>query len=159
MAVVTVLNKRQILKKKNNNKASKRLQTQSRPGRWRLLVFPPRRRLAFQGSPDPSEALEYQDIRQSKYFKVGWSTFCFKIQSTVIPAMVQRLFFDIIKQRDHKYATPTSWKQFYVFLATAPTGVLTAGTAGLRWKANLWERFCTFMEKRRCCTIALRELL
>ena len=26
--------------------------------------------------------------------------------STVIPAMVQRLFFDMIKQRDHKYATP-----------------------------------------------------
>ena len=38
-------------------------------------------------------------------------------------------FFDIIKQCDHKYATPPLWKQFYVFLATAPTGVLTAGTA------------------------------
>ena len=46
-------------------------------------------------------------------------------------------FFDIITQRDHKYATPPLWKQFYVFLATAPTGVLTAGTAGLLWKANL----------------------
>ena len=68
--------------------------------------------------------------------------------------MVQRLFFDIMKQRDHKYATPPPWKQFYVFLATAPTGVLTAGTAGLLWKANLWERCCTFMEKRRRCTIA-----
>ena len=49
-------------------------------------------------------------------------------------------FFDIIKQRDHKYATPPPWKQFYVFLATAPTGVLTAGTAELSTKANLWER-------------------
>ena len=46
---------------------------------------------------------------------------------TAISAMVQRLFFDMIKQRDHKYATPPPWKQFYVFLATAPTGVLTAG--------------------------------
>ena len=33
-------------------------------------------------------------------------------------------FFDIINQRDHKYATPPPWKQFYVFLATAPTGVV-----------------------------------
>ena len=54
----------------------------------------------------------------------------FNVNCTVIPAMVQRLFFNIIKQRDHKYATPPPWKQFYVFLATAPTGVLTAGTAG-----------------------------
>ena len=45
--------------------------------------------------------------------------------------MVQRLFFDMIKQRDHTYATPSTEKQFYVFLATAPTGVLTAGTADL----------------------------
>ena len=38
-----------------------------------------------------------------------------------------RLFFsDFIKQRDRKYATPPPWKQFYMFLATAPTGVLTA---------------------------------
>ena len=49
-------------------------------------------------------------------------------QSTVIPAMVQRLFFDMIKQRYRKYATPPPWKQFYVFLATAPTSVLTVGT-------------------------------
>ena len=63
-------------------------------------------------------------------------------------------FFDIIKQRDHKYATQSWSKQFYVFLATAPTGVLTAGTAGLLWKAHLWERCGTFMEKRRRCTIA-----
>ena len=41
-----------------------------------------------------------------------------------------------------------------MFLATAPTGVLTAGTAGLLRKANLWERCCTFMEKQRRCTIA-----
>ena len=34
---------------------------------------------------------------------------------TVIPAMVQRLFIAIITQRDHKYATPPPWKQFYVF--------------------------------------------
>ena len=47
----------------------------------------------------------------------------------VIRAMVQRLFFDITKQRDHKYATDSPGKQFYVFLATAPTGVLTAPTA------------------------------
>ena len=60
--------------------------------------------------------------------------------STVIPAMVQRRFFDIIKQLDHKYATPPPWKQFYVFFATAPTGVLTAGTAWLLSKPNLWER-------------------
>ena len=33
-------------------------------------------------------------------------------------------FFAIITQRDHKYATPPPWKQFYVFLATAPTGVV-----------------------------------
>ena len=46
--------------------------------------------------------------------------------------MVQRLFFAMITQHDHKYATPPSWKQFYVFLATAPTGVLTAGTAEIR---------------------------
>ena len=44
--------------------------------------------------------------------------------------MVQRLFFDILKQRDHKYATPSPENQFDVFLATAATGVLTAGTAG-----------------------------
>ena len=36
-------------------------------------------------------------------------------------------FFAIITQRDYKYATPPPWKQFYVFLATASTGVLTAG--------------------------------
>ena len=30
-----------------------------------------------------------------------------KSKCTVIPAMVQRLFFDIITQRDHKYATPS----------------------------------------------------
>ena len=41
--------------------------------------------------------------------------------------MVQRLFFAIITRRDHKYATHSSENQFYVFLATAPTGVLTAG--------------------------------
>ena len=50
--------------------------------------------------------------------------------------MVQRLFFDIIQQLDHKYATPPPWKQFYVFSATAPTGVLTAGS---RCVAYLWE--------------------
>ena len=68
---------------------------------------------------------------------------------TVIPAMVQRLFFDIIKQCDHKYATPPPWKQFYVFLVltTAPTGVLTAGTAGLLWKANL----CVFGNRSHRC--------
>ena len=43
--------------------------------------------------------------------------------------MVQRLFFAIITRRDHKYATHSSENQFYVFLATAPTGALTAGTA------------------------------
>ena len=72
----------------------------------------------------------------------------------VIPAMVQRVFLAIITQRDHKYATPPPWKQFYVFLATAPTGVLTAGTAWLLSKPNLWESCCTFMEKQRRCTIA-----
>ena len=46
--------------------------------------------------------------------------------------MVQRLFFDIIKQRDHKYAAPPPQKQFCVFLATAPTDVLTAGTAEIQ---------------------------
>ena len=45
--------------------------------------------------------------------------------------MVQRLFFDMIKQRDHKYATPSPENQFYVFLAIAPTGGLTAGTTVL----------------------------
>ena len=34
-----------------------------------------------------------------------------------------------ISQRNHYAHSPA--KQFYVFLATAPTGVLTAGTAGL----------------------------
>ena len=41
-------------------------------------------------------------------------------------------FFDMIKQRNHKYATHSPANQFYVFLATAPTGVLTAGTAEIR---------------------------
>ena len=68
---------------------------------------------------------------------------------TVIPAMVQRLFFSTIKQRKYEYARTPRWKQFYVFLATASTSVLTAGTAGLLWKANLWERCCTFMEKTK----------
>ena len=63
-------------------------------------------------------------------------------------------FLDIIKQRDHKYATPPPRKQFYVFLATAPTGVLTAGTAEIRRTVKWWERCCTFMEKGRRCTIA-----
>ena len=35
-------------------------------------------------------------------------------------------FFAIITQRDHKYATHPPAKQFYVFLATVPTDVLTA---------------------------------
>ena len=35
-------------------------------------------------------------------------------------------------QRDHKYATPPPAKQFQVFLATAPTDVLTAGTAEIQ---------------------------
>ena len=61
------------------------------------------------------------------------------IMCTVIPAMVQRLFIAIIMQCDHKYATPPSWKQFYVFLATASTGVLTAGTADSRYIVYLWE--------------------
>ena len=41
-------------------------------------------------------------------------------------------FFATITQRDHKFATPPPWKQFYVFLATAPTDALTAGTAKIR---------------------------
>ena len=71
--------------------------------------------------------------------------------------MMQRLIFAIIMQRDHKYATPETWNQFYVFLATAPTGVLTAGTAEIRKTFFLvqWRERCgTFMEKRRRCTIA-----
>ena len=60
------------------------------------------------------------------------------IQYTVIPAMVQRLFFDIIKQRDHKYATHSLAKQFYLFLATAPTGVLTADTTGLHYHTSIY---------------------
>ena len=62
---------------------------------------------------------------------------------SVIPAMVQRLFFDISKQRNHKYATPPPFTQFYVFLATAPTGVLTAGPPlkqiSGKGVANLWK--------------------
>ena len=46
--------------------------------------------------------------------------------------MVQRLFFALIMQRNHKYATHSPAKQFYVFLETAPTDVLTAGTAEIR---------------------------
>ena len=54
--------------------------------------------------------------------------------------MVQRPFFAIIKQCDHKYATHSQSKQFYVFLATAPTGVLTAGTAvNGQGVAHLWK--------------------
>ena len=49
---------------------------------------------------------------------------CFRC--TVIPATP---FFAIITQSDHKYATHSPAKQFCVFLATAPTDVLTAGTA------------------------------
>ena len=49
--------------------------------------------------------------------------------------MVLRLFFfAIITQRGHKYATHSPAKQFYVFLATAPTDVLTAGTAEIQKK-------------------------
>ena len=62
-------------------------------------------------------------------------------------------FFAIITQRDHKYATLSPWKQFYVFLATAPIDVLTAGTAEIRRTSERGERCCTFMEKRRRCTI------
>ena len=46
--------------------------------------------------------------------------------------MVQGFFSDFIKQRDHKYVTHFPAKQFYVFWATAPTDVLTAGTAEIR---------------------------
>ena len=53
--------------------------------------------------------------------------------------MVQRLFFDITKQRDHKYATDSPGKQFYVFLATAPTGVSTAGPPLKFWQATKSE--------------------
>ena len=67
--------------------------------------------------------------------------------------MVQRLFFDMIKQRDHKYATPPPWKQFYVFLATAPTDVLTAGTAEIR-KGKFMGKVLHIYGKRRRCTIA-----
>ena len=59
--------------------------------------------------------------------------------------MVQRLFC-------HKYATPAPWKQFYVFLSTAPTGVVTAGTAGLSTKAG--KVLHIYGKKRRRCTIA-----
>ena len=45
-------------------------------------------------------------------------------------------------------------KAIFVFLATAPTGVLTAGTAGPPLKQFSVEGCCTFMEKRRRCTIA-----
>ena len=54
-------------------------------------------------------------------------------------------FFAIITQRGHKYATHSPAKQFYVFLATAPTDVLTAGTAEIQKKnygkgvAHLWK--------------------
>ena len=49
--------------------------------------------------------------------------------------MVQRLCFAIITERDHKYETHSPAKQFYVFLATTPTNVLTAGTAEI-WKTK-----------------------
>ena len=89
---------------------------------------------------------------KKKYLNIFESGFCKRWKMRF--DLQYFLFFDIIKQRNHKYATPPPWKQFYVFLATAPTGVLTAGTAWLLSKSNLWERCCTFMEKRRRCTIA-----
>ena len=61
-------------------------------------------------------------------------------------------------QRDHKYATHSPAKQFYVFLATAPTDVLTAGTAEIRKTSERGERCCTFMEKNEGVA-PLRELL
>ena len=62
------------------------------------------------------------------YFFMFIKVFLNKRNIAEIPATVQHIFFYIIKQRDHKYATPPPWKHF--FLATAPTGVLIAGTAG-----------------------------
>ena len=62
------------------------------------------------------------------YFFMFIKFFLNKRNIAEIPAMVQHIFFYIIKQRDHKYATPPHWKPIYVFLATAPTGVLIAGT-------------------------------
>ena len=56
-------------------------------------------------------------------------------------------------QRDHKYATPPPAKQFQVFLATAPTDVLTAGTAEIR-KTNFMGKVLHIYGKRRRCTIA-----
>ena len=100
------------------------------------------------------ELLEFRQNMVLKKLSLLMDTNKFCSDSTVIPAMVQRLFFDIIKQCDHKYATPPlPWKQFYVFLATAPTGVITAGTAGLFTKANLGKG-AHLWKKRRRCTIA-----
>ena len=56
-------------------------------------------------------------------------------------------------QRDHKYATPPPAKQFQVFLATAPTDVLTAGTAEIR-KTKFMGKVLHIYGKRRRCTIA-----
>ena len=56
-------------------------------------------------------------------------------------------------QRDHKYATPPPAKQFLVFLATAPTNVLTAGTAEIR-KTKFMGKVLHIYGKRRRCTIA-----
>ena len=60
--------------------------------------------------------------------------------------MVQRLRFF------HKCGTPRlvhPLKQIYVFLATAPTGILTAATAGNgEGVAYLWS-LCLIMSKKR----------
>ena len=67
-------------------------------------------------------------------------------------------FFDIIKQRDHKYATPPPWKQFYVFLATAPTRVLTAGTALDSSEKQIYGKGVAYLWKNEGVA-PLRELL
>ena len=59
-------------------------------------------------------------------------------------------FFAIITQRDHKYATRSRAKQFYVFLATAPTDVLTAEIRKTKFMGKVLH---IYGKKRRSCNI------
>ena len=70
--------------------------------------------------------------------------------------MVKHLFFAIITQRDHKYATHPPAKQFYVFLATVPTDVLTAEIRKTKFTVgkvlHIYEKTKALHHCRNYCT-------
>ena len=71
--------------------------------------------------------------------------------------MVQRLFFAIITQRDHKYATPPpAVKAIFVFLATVPTDVLTAEIRKTKFTVgkvlHIYEKTKALHHCRNYCT-------